>query len=337
MTGDGLTVVVTGATGNVGAALVRALLADPGVREVVGVARRLPAATPPGTRWIAADVAADDLVPHMRGADAVVHLAWEIQPSHDLARLERTNVTGSRRVFEATVTAGVPILVHASSVGVYSPGPKDRRVGEDHPREGVATSFYGRHKAAAEHALDAVEAAAPGTRVVRMRPGLVFRRGAASRVARLFLGPRVPRGLVRPGRLPLVPAIPGLAVQAVHGDDLAQAYVAAIRREVHGAFNVAAAPVLDPGVMARALGSRTVPVPAAAARAAVWATWNARLQVTAPGWLDLALQTPLMDVTRARRELGWEPRHSAVEALREIAAGIADGAGEPTPPLAPAA
>src|SRR4051812_45090233 len=234
-------VVVTGATGNVGTSVVRALIADPAVTEVVGIARRLPAWQPAKVQWRSADVAADDLAPLFAGAGAVIHLAWLIQPSRDDAELERVNVTGSRRVFEAAAAAGVPRLVHASSVGVYSPGPKDRAVDESWPREGVQTLFYARHKAQAEHDLDAVEAANPDLRVVRLRPGLIFKREAGSEIRRLFAGPFVPSPLVRPELLPVLPLPDRLVLQCVHASDVGDAYRrAALSPDARGAYNVAA-------------------------------------------------------------------------------------------------
>src|SRR4051794_37649179 len=194
----GVRVVVTGATGNVGTSVLQALAADPAVDEIVGIARRLPAWTTDKVRWHSADVASDDLTDVFTGADAVIHLAWLIQPSRDDAELERVNVRGSRRVFEAAAAAGVPRLVHASSIGVYSPGPKDTPVDESWPREGIPTSFYARHKAAAERALDAVEAAHPGLRAVRLRPALIFKRIAGPEIRRLFGGPFVPAAALRP-------------------------------------------------------------------------------------------------------------------------------------------
>src|SRR4051812_23195010 len=169
-------VVVTGATGNVGSSLVRALGADPGVSEIVGVARREPSWAPEKTTWVTADVEADrERLPQIfAGADAVVHLAWLIQPSRDRAELRRVNVAGSRAVFEAAAAAGVGTLVHASSIGAYSRGPKDRGVDESHPTEGTPSSFYSVDKVEAERALDAVEAAHPEMRVARLRPALIF-------------------------------------------------------------------------------------------------------------------------------------------------------------------
>jgi UDP-glucose 4-epimerase len=326
-------VVVTGATGNVGTALLQALLDDPAVTRITGIARRTPAMRPERVTWMAADVAEADLVPAFEGADAVVHLAWAIQPSHDRTALRRTNVDGSALVFDAAVRAGVPALVYASSVGAYSEGPKDAPVDETWPTGGTPGSFYAVDKAAVEGILDDVEAANPSLRVVRLRPGLIFSRRAASGVARLFLGALFPRALARPDRIPMVPDIPGLRFQAVHSDDVADAYRRAIHADVHGAFNVAADPVLDPGVLAGALRARRVPVPASAARAAVDLTWRLRLQPTPPGWIDMALAVPVMSCARTSAALGWTPACSSVEALLEIMEGIADKAGAATPPL----
>ena len=130
-------IVVVGASGNVGTAVLRRLRREPG-SELAGVARRLPgpdAGEPyDGVEWHSCDIgapdAADRLARIFAGADAVVHLAWQIQPSHDRGTLYRTNVGGSRAVIEAAVRAGVPALVYASSVGAYAPGPKDHPVSE---------------------------------------------------------------------------------------------------------------------------------------------------------------------------------------------------------------
>lgn len=327
-------VVVTGATGNVGTSLMRALSADPAVTSVVGVARRRPDMPLPKVDWVAADVSGDDLTAPFAGADVVVHLAWLIQPSHRLAVVEATNVAGTKRVLDATAAAGAGALVYASSVGVYSPGPKDRRVDERWPTEGISTSFYSRHKAATERMLDHFEAEHLTTRVVRLRPGLIFKREAASGIRRLFLGGLLPPQLLKPSRIPVVPRTDRLVFQAVHTDDVAEAYRLAIVGEARGAFNVAADPVLGPDELGRILGARPVPVPAPVLRMAADISWKAHLQPTPPGWVDLAVETPIMDTGRARSELGWHPTRTAGEALCELLEGFADRAYGPTPPLA---
>src|SRR5688572_28557661 len=134
-------VVVTGATGNAGTSVLRALGDDPRVESVVGIARRRPEMRWPKVTWVAADVTQADLVSLFRGADAVIHLAWLIRPSRDVPVAERVNVQGSERVFSAVGEARVPAIVYASSVGAYSPGPKDRRVDESWPTDGIRSSF----------------------------------------------------------------------------------------------------------------------------------------------------------------------------------------------------
>ena len=328
-------VAVTGATGNVGTSLLHLLAQDPAVDEIVAIARRLPRLVVPRTRFVAADVSRDDLVEHFRGADAVVHLAWLIQPSRDRATTHGVNVGGSRRVFAAAASAGVPRLVYASSVGAYSPGPKDRRVDESWPTGGIPTSFYSRDKAEVERILDAFEAEHPDVRVVRLRPGLIFKGDAASGIRRLFAGPLLPTSLLRRRLIPIVPALDRLRFQALHSLDVAEAYRLAVTGDVSGPFNVAAEPVLDPPELGRLLGARPVPVPEKALRTAVDISWKLRLQPTPSGWLDMALGVPLMDVTRARKELGWSPTRTAGDALLELLDAMRRGDGLATAPLAP--
>src|SRR4051812_10182999 len=329
-------VVVTGATGNVGTSVLRALEREEKVREVVGIARRRPSLRLSKVTWLPADVAHADLRPHLAGADAVVHLAWLIQPSRDESITHAVNVQGSERVFAAAADAGVGTIVYASSVGAYSPGPKDRMVDESWPTAGIPTSFYSRHKAAVERILDSFEAAHPDIRVVRLRPGLIFQREAASEIRRLFAGPFLPGALVRRGLIPVVPRVERLRFQAVHAHDVGEAYRLAVTAEgARGAYNIAAEPVLDPDTLGEILEARPVPVPAGLLRAGAALSWRLRLQPTSPGWVDMALAVPLMDTRRARTELGWAPRHSAADALLALLEGLRTGAGAETPPLDP--
>lgn len=328
-------IVVVGASGNVGTSALTALANDPQVESIVGVARRVPARSFPKTEWVAADVVSSPLTEVFAGADAVIHLAWLIQPARDQALLRAVNVDGSARVFQAVRDAGVPALVYASSVGAYSPGPKDRFVAETWPTDGIESSYYSRHKAEVERMLDGFERKNPGIRVVRLRPGLIFKREAATEIRRLFAGPFLPTPLLRRQLIPVVPRVSDLVFQAVHSLDAGEAYRLAATGDARGAFNIAADPVLDPDELGRLLGARPVPVPGAVLRAGADLTWRLRLQPSSPGWVDMALSVPLLDTTRAREELGWTPRRTAGEALLELIDGMREGAGTPTPPLDP--
>jgi UDP-glucose 4-epimerase len=327
-------VVVTGASGNVGTSLLRSLADEPGVDSVLGLCRRVPKASFPKVEWRSADVATSPLRPLFAGADAVVHLAWLIQPARDQRLVRAVNVDGSARVFRAAADAGVATLVYASSVGAYARGPKDRRVDESWPTTGIPTSFYSRHKAEVERVLDRFEVEQERVRVVRLRPGLIFKREAASGIRRLFAGPLLPGSLLRPALLPVVPDVPRLVFQAVHSYDVGEAYRLALVGDASGPFNVAAEPVLDPAQLGRALDARPVPVPPGVLRAAAAASFRLRLQPSEPGWLDMGLNVPVMDCARARQELGWQPQRSSTDALRDLLAGMREGAGLDTPPLA---
>jgi UDP-glucose 4-epimerase len=327
-------VVVTGATGNVGTCVVEALGEASEVEEIVGLARRRPKWSPAKTSWVEADVVDSDLGEIFEGADAVIHLAWAIQPSRDAGTLERINIVGSGRVFDAAAKVGVGKLVYASSVGAYSKGPDDHRpVDESWPTEGTPSSFYARHKAAVERMLDRFEADNPETAVVRLRPALIFRGEAATEIRRLFIGPLLPNALIDRRRIPILPGVKGLVFQAVHTADVGRAYMRATVADVRGAFNIAAEPPLDSEKLAEMFDARSVPLPPAVVRRLADLSWRLRLQPTPPGWLDMGMSVPLMSTERAREELGWEARHSATEAVEELLEGLRGGDDFPTPPL----
>lgn len=267
-------VVVVGATGNVGTAVLRRLAAvrlagdgragsDEGL-QVVGVARRLPDArvAPYDVGvWHAVDVGGDGAVEELaavfRGADAVVHLAWALQPTHDIPAQHRTNVRGTANVLAAVASAGVQQVVVASSVGAYRGVDVDGKrtaVDETFPATGIPTATYSVHKAENERALDTFEREHPDVVVTRLRPGLVFQRAVAAELRGLFLGHLVPMSIVRAARFAVLPLPLPFVFQAVHADDLADAFWRAIDRRATGAFNIAASPVLTPPRMARAAG-----------------------------------------------------------------------------------
>jgi nucleoside-diphosphate-sugar epimerase len=329
--------VVTGASGNVGTSVVRALSADPAVGAITGIARRKPDWTADKLEWVTADLGDDgvELDPVFTGADAVIHLAWLFQPAREPLITWDTNVLGSIRVFESVARTGVPALVHASSVGAYSPGPKDREVDESWPTHGWPAAAYTREKSYLERTLDGFEATHPDIRVVRMRPAFLFQRRSASQQRRLFAGPLFPQRLARPELIPVVPDLPGLRMQALHTDDAAEAYRLAALGDARGVFNLAADPVLDARSLADLLNAKIVRLPVWAVRGPLVAAWRLHLTPASPDLFDAVLHLPMMDSTRARTELGWTPRHSATDAVSELLEGMRDMAGEDTPPLAP--
>jgi UDP-glucose 4-epimerase len=231
-------IVITGASGNVGTALLRRLRGAG--HELVGVCRRPPDPVDPydAVEWHSVDLGADGaeggLTDVFTGSDAVVHLAWGFQPSHDVRYLERVDVHGTRAVVGAARQAAVAHLVHMSSLGAYSPGPADqRRVDESWPTEGVPSLAYSRHKVAAERILDAHERSRPDRPLVaRMRPGLIVQRDNGSALLRYGLPAYLPSALLR--HVPLLPLDRDLVIPVVHTDDVADAIARVLERSRRG-------------------------------------------------------------------------------------------------------
>lgn len=329
-------IVITGASGNVGTALLRALPAE---HDVVGVVRRPPSAQGVYQRvdWRCLDLTDPDAIPKLRNAfdeaDAVVHLAWGFQPTHDVDYLNRLGVGGTSAVLQASHSSGVGQLIHMSSVGTYAGGRYGQRVDESWPTTGIDSSPYSRDKSAAEAILDEYEkrlgsAAIP---IARMRPGFIVQRAAASGLMRYGLPGYVPMQLIP--WLPVLPLDRNLCIPLIHADDVAAAIVLAVERRVTGPFNLAGEPPMGRDDVAAVLGARAVHVPAGVLGALVDLTWRTRLQHIDRGWLDLAFSVPLLDCSRARTQLEWAPKWTAQEALADLLEGVAQRAHTTSPPL----
>ena len=199
------------------------------------------------------------------------------------------------------VGAGVGAFVHASSSSVYSPGNRRTRVDESWPTDGVKRSAYSRQRVAEERLLDEFEARHAFVRMVRIRAALTL---APDAIEQGWLDGTAGRWMARSG---FIPDIKGLTLQAVHIDDLADAYRRAVLGSVVGPYNIAAEPVIDARSLRVQLGLRTVWVPPWLARLALRTGWHLGLIPLEPERLDLGLETPLMATDRARDELGGSP------------------------------
>ncbi|GLB69422.1 NAD-dependent epimerase/dehydratase family protein [Arthrobacter mangrovi] len=332
-------IAIIGATGNVGTAILRrikrAMAEGRDGIELVGISRRLPDQSREpydGVTWHSIDVASGSarqkLAAALAGCDAVIHLAWLLQPNRDEDFMRRVNVNGTANALAAAADAGVKQFVCASSLGAYNPGPKDRPVDESWPARGIASSHYSRFKGEQEALLDSFERQHPEIKVARLRPGLIFQDDAGSSIGRYFLGRAIPKFFLNKVRPPLLPFPREFVFQAVHSDDIADAYWRVVDQGASGAFNIAADPVITPPLLGGFLGAkRVLHVPVALVRALVGAAWSLRLVAMDPGWVDMARSAPVMKTTRAREELGWVPARTSLEALQEVMDGLSEGDG----------
>ena len=327
-----LTVAVTGPTGDIGIAALRALDASPAVAKVIGMARRPfdPAAHGLSDKVVyqRGDVldrpSVDALVD---GADVVVHLAFIIIGDPDEA--QRINTEGSRNVFDATVEAGAKRLVYTSSVAAYGfHADNPQPLTEEVPPRGSEDFYYSAHKAELERVLDDAIAGS-GTEAYVFRPCIVAGAGALTliettvRLLPIYGQLRLARRALDqiPFLGPVLPD-PGAEFQLVHTLDVASALRAAVEGAgPPGRYNLAGPGSMSIARMARACGWWSVPVPGAAV-AALSEVAN-RIPGLPPEveWLNAFRAPTMMDTRKARDELGWAPEWDAEATMRETVSG----------------
>lgn len=322
-----LTVAVTGPTGEIGHAVVAALERSRDVGRIVGMARRPFDPAEHGHKKLSyrrGDVldrkAVDDLV---KDADVVVHLAFIIMGGAEESR--RVNLEGSRNVFEAAVAAGARRLVYASSVAAYGfHGDNPQPLTEEVPARGSAGHYYSAQKAEVE-ALLAQTLKDSSTAAYVFRPCVVGGRDAPMLIDSLpytQISERLPRPVLNlldgvPILKPVLPD-PGTPFQLVHHDDVASAMRAAVLgRGTPGVYNLAAAGTLTVAGLARELGWYSIPVPELAVDAVAEMVGRLGFLPAQIQWVTAFREPVLMDTAKARRELGWRPKHDALETLRE--------------------
>jgi UDP-glucose 4-epimerase len=328
----GLTIAITGPTGEIGKAVVAALERSREVSSILGMARR---PFDPGAHgWKKVSYRRGDVLDRdavnalVSDADVVVHLAFMIIGGASESRA--VNLTGSRNVFEETVSAGVRRLVYASSVAAYGfHAENPQPLTEDVPARGSAAHYYSAQKAEVEELLSAT-LAGTGART----DGYVFRPCivAGPRAPLLIdslpytqISERLPGPILSlldgvPILKPVLPD-PGVPFQLVHHDDVASAMrAAALGRGAPGVYNLAGPGQLTVRQLAEELGWYSIPVPELAVDAVAQMIARLGFLPAQAQWIAALREPVIMSASKARRELGWRPRHDALETLRETIA-----------------
>ncbi|MEB3983953.1 NAD-dependent epimerase/dehydratase family protein [Mycobacterium sp. 663a-19] len=325
----GLTVAVTGPTGDIGISAVTALEREPAVDTIIGMARR--PFDPSSRGWVKTIYRQGDILDReavdalVADADVVVHLAFIIMGSRDESA--RINLQGARNVFEASVGSVRPRrLVYTSSVAAYGYYPDNPvPLTEDVPTRGSPEHYYSAQKAACEALLTDISKDS-SLEVFILRPCVVAGPKARA-LARSMPWNKLPGPLRAAAKLvpmlkPVVPD-PGFPLQLVHHDDVAAAIaLAATAPTPPGSYNIAGDGVVTVGDVAKALGGRPVPVPAAAASAASAAVSRLPFVPSILEWLHVARTSVVMDTAKAKKELGWQPVHSSADTLAALARAV---------------
>jgi UDP-glucose 4-epimerase len=324
---EGLTVAVTGPTGDLGVAIVRALERSRRVKRIVSMARR--PFDPAERGWRKTEYRRGDVTDAasvrdlVKGADVVVHLAFAILDASEATR--ELNVEGSRRVFEAAAKSGAERLCYASSVAAY--GFHDDNpdwLTEDVPPRGSPEHPYSQQKAEVEAVLGQVLHRRRKTAAYVFRPCIVAGPGAQTLLEEIpyyRLSEAMPEAARRllglmPVLKPVIPD-PGTRFQLVHEDDVASAFVAGVTdRGEPGPYNLAGSGTLTLSDIAEALGwySMRVPEPALDATAEIITRFP--LAPDSVSWIHALRKPVLMRTDRARKALGWRPKHTSKATLR---------------------
>ena len=328
---DGITVTVTGPTGDLGIALVNALERSRSVKKIVGMARR--PFDPAEVGWKKTEYRQGDVQDRasvheaVKGADAVVHLAFAILSASDATRA--LNVEGSKIVFEQAVKAGAERICYASSVAAYGFHQDNPNwLNEEIAPRGTPEHFYSAQKAEVEGVLEQVLGRRTGTNAYVFRPCVVAGPKAQmllDEIPYIRLSESMPEPVIRllssmPMLRPVIPD-PGTRFQLVHEDDVASAFVAGVlAKGPPGPYNLAGGGTLKMSDLADALGWYSIPVPELAVGAT--AEVISRLPVVPPqlSWIHSVRKEVLMKTDRARRELGWRPKHTSKATLKELVA-----------------
>ena len=327
----GLTVAVTGPTGDIGKAFVSALERSRDVKKVLGMARR--PFDPAEQGWKKTEYRQGDVQDRrsvrdaVKGADVVVHLAFAILDAGE--RTRGINVDGSRIVFEEAVRAGAERICYASSVAAY--GFHDDNpdwLDEDIPARGTPAHFYSQQKAEVEQVLSQVLLKTDRIAAYVFRPCIVAGPRAQTMLEEIpyyRLSERLPPPVANllasmPVLRPVIPD-PGIHFQLVHEDDVASAFVAGVRGQgTPGPYNLAGKGTLTMSDLADALGWYSIPVPGIAVDATAEVVARVPRLPEVASWIHSARTPVLMKTDRARKELGWRPNHTARETLRELVA-----------------
>ena len=330
-TESNLTVAVTGPTGTFGFGLMPLLQADDRIGRIIGIARR--PFDPSQHGWTKMEYRQGDvrepqaLEQAFAGADVVVHLAFMITggtASRDTIRA--INVEGTLNTFRAAAAAGAKRFVYASSVAAYGFHP-DNPIGmdEEWPVRPAARLFYAQEKAEVERLLQEEAAKHPELELYLLRPPIVLGPHAAG-AKEMLPGPLGPlgrglMGLMERMPVPLPTPAPDIEIQLIHEDDVGQAFLlCVVGAGPPGAYNIAADGLVTGSDIAREFGLTPLPVPAGVVRAAARAVADSPAMQFAPPsaeWVEAASHPSIMDTSKDKRELGWKPRYTALEALRD--------------------
>lgn len=311
-------ILITGAAGAVGQALLAELAAEGGGASVIATDIRTPAHLPDGMAYQPLDVRGGDagrIIGEIR-PEVVVHLASIVTPPKNSSRAFEyaVDVIGSRNVLDACLAHGVRRLVVTSSgaaYGYHADNPVPLR--EDHPLRGNEAFAYAHHKRLVEAMLAEARRTAPGLEQVVLRVGTVLGEGLENQITALFHRKRLLA--VAGSQSPFV---------FIWIRDLARILARAATDGPSGIYNVAGDGTMGIDDLARALGKPVLRLPAGLLKLALGIARPLGLSRYGPEQVRFLQYRPVLDNSKLKTVFGYRPEKTSAEtfALWQRAAGL---------------
>ncbi|HEX4381959.1 MAG TPA: NAD-dependent epimerase/dehydratase family protein [Myxococcales bacterium] len=289
-------VAVTGGSGQLGGLVLRRLADERSITGIVAIDLRPPLVASSKIEALRLDIRDKDLAHRLRGCDVLVHLAFLVAKRGKREEQDSVNVGGSENVFRQAIAAGIRRVLYASSVAQYGVVPTlPTPVIEETLRTRQPDFWYACAKHDVERRLDELERAHPDLRVVRFRPAILIGRRMEN-----LLGQLLRKGLMPDsGSLPIV-----------WDEDVADAFILALRTGARGAYNLSADDQQQPRELARVAGLRVPKISVGVVRAAEKLLTRLRLiKPGDPGWTMPVKMRLVYSSEKAKRELGWRPKY----------------------------
>jgi UDP-glucose 4-epimerase len=299
--------LITGGAGYIGSRLVESLSRREETEKIVVCDVASPQRYVPKTEFERVDVRDRDGVAatlERAKPDALVHLAFIVNPSHDEALMYDVDVNGTHNVLEAAGAAGTQQVLVTSSATAYGAFPDNPvPLTEEDPVRGVPAFSYARDKAESDRICQLWAARHPDRTMTIVRPCIAF-------------GPNVDNYLVRLWTKQPFSTDAGTLdnhIQFVHEDDVVEALTALLVGRHDGAYNLAGDGLMTLRECAEVIGSPIRRLPMRAYRGLARAMWAARLSEAPPGQIDFATYPWIVSNAKLKRDTGWSPRYTSRE------------------------
>lgn len=306
-------VIITGISGFLAQSIIAFLERDTNISEILGVDLVEPTYISKKLIFKKRDVRDRTLEEDFKSYDAIIHLVFIVNPLKSYKEMYSINVDGSVNVFDCAIKAGVKKIIHASSVAAYG-GFLDNPIPikEDHPIRIMKKKFYyNETKVLVENYLIELEKKHSDISIVRIRP-------------HLFFGPNINnffQKFFKPNTL--LGFAPNNPWQFTWVDDVAQGFYLALIKDFRGPLNLGADSPLSLKELSKRLNVRLITVPYKLLIALLLPLYKLRLlKKDYHGWIRVARYPIVIDSTRAKLELGWEPRYDVFNTIQAFLAHI---------------